>query len=539
MKKMFFGLIIFLSFYSFVTYAQSLPVGTSVLEDYYRRAQLLGKLDATSSFCSRPLFPSKAFGISVFYPDSSLTMKGKVIFHLLPINILNQYNSHHPHGINDGSIIPSRGYQTQLSAGIYFKYGPLSVQLRPEFVYAQNDKSPTDIKYPNSLYKYNIDLPERFGNSSYNETSWGQSSIRLTVGPLSLGVSNENLWWGPGYRNTLLMTNSAPGFKHITLNSVKPIKTWVGSFEGQIIAGKLESSGFTENIRDEWRYINAMNLTYNPKWIPGLFLGINRSFLIYNKDIGSSFGGYLPVFNLFSKSSLGGDEVVNKMGQNQIFSLFMRWLFIEAQGEIYFEYGREDHFWNLTDLILEPSHSSGYIFGLHKLFLLNKQKETYLQLIMESTHLSTNQTSINRNNGGAMGHWYEHSSIQQGYTHKGQMLGAGIGPGSNLQTIDISWVKSIKQIGIQVERYVHNNDFWFNHIKDLRFNWVDLNTMIYANWDYKNFLFSVKFKFIKSYNYQWMYQPIYVDNTPTFWANAKNYNNFQGQIGITYRFLNF
>ena len=36
------------------------------------------------------------------------------------------------------AMIPAKGYQTLLSAGLYAKYGVLSVQLKPEYVYAAN-----------------------------------------------------------------------------------------------------------------------------------------------------------------------------------------------------------------------------------------------------------------------------------------------------------------------------------------------------------------------------------------------------------------
>lgn len=154
---------------------------------------------------------------------------------------------------------------------------------------------------------------------------------------------------------------------------------------------------------------------------------------------------------------------------------------------------------------------------------------------MEATSLASPQTTINRNQGLANGSWYQHSQVTHGYTHLGQLLGAGIGPGSNLQTLDISWVKSLKQIGLQLERYVHNNDFWYDYVKDIRSNWVDLSAMAYTNWDYKNLLFTVQLKYIKSYNYQWIYEPQY-DEYPTFWAPSDNTYNFHGQIGIMYRF---
>lgn len=560
MKKYFYiAVFIFSCLPSTESFTQSLPVDLEILNDYYRRAQLLGKIDPAISFTNRPLFPLLSIGNEVWDPEGIMKSdhksnfngrfefwKKKGLFQLLPISSINQFNSHHPEGINDGAMIPSRGFQTKFSTGVYFKYGPLSIQLRPEFVYAQNKEfegfpanytSSLGIVFPDNPYRNNIDLPERFGPYSYKKAFWGQSSIRLTLGAISLGLSNENLWWGPGYRNSLLMTNSAPGFMHLSLNTIKPIKTLIGSFEGQIIAGKLEGSGYTENLPDDWRYINATVISYQPKWVPGLFLGLTRSFLVYNQDLGTGLGDYLPVFVTFSKKSGGTNTEVNNRKRNQLVSLFLRWMFEEAHGEIYFEYGREDHSWDTRDLIIEPSQSAAYIIGLRKLIALSNEKDAYIQVILETTTLASNQTTINRQpSKKAVGTWYQHGQIKHGYTNRGQMLGAGIGPGGGQQTFEISWVRNLKQIGFRLERTVHNNDFWYTSIEDFRANWVDMSYTAFAHWDYKNFLVSVKLKYVKSRNYQWLYEPEIDLENPSYWLPGENTLNFHGQLGITYRF---
>jgi hypothetical protein len=156
MKKIFFVLNIVCVFTSLTinrVKAQSLPVGTPVLDDYYRRQQLLSKIDSNVSFTIRPLFPIAAFKVKdVFDPDSSFRKdsytktgpvtfdKGKGLIQLLPLNWQQQFNSDHPYGWNDGAMIPAKGYQTMISGGVFFKYGPLSIQLRPEYVYAVNPK---------------------------------------------------------------------------------------------------------------------------------------------------------------------------------------------------------------------------------------------------------------------------------------------------------------------------------------------------------------------------------------------------------------
>ena len=210
-------------------------------------------MDSDISFTVRPLFPTSSLKIhDVYDPDSTLNKdhwistgpvsfaKGLGTFQILPLTWQQQYNSDHPYGWNDGAMIPAKGYQTMVSGGFYAKFGPLSVQLRPEYVYAanrnfngfatQHNDSELGAYY---IFHNIVDWPEQFGTGTYTKASWGQSSIRLTFKPISIGLSNENVWWGPGVQNALVLTNNAPGFKHITINTVSPIKTWIGSCQLQ------------------------------------------------------------------------------------------------------------------------------------------------------------------------------------------------------------------------------------------------------------------------------------------------------------------
>jgi len=549
----------------FFSHAQTIPVGTPALEDYYRRAQLLRQIDSTISFTVRPIFPAASLKLgNVFDPahnlDSERIIKftgkqaysnNKIVLQLLPVTFQQQYNSHHPTGFNDGAMIPARGYQNMFSAGFYAKVGPLSLQIRPEYVYAANRdfqgfyKEQTDqVWYEYSeLYNF-IDLPEKFGDKSYNKLSWGQSSLRLTFDPISIGISNENLWWGPGMRNSLLMSNTAAGFKHITLNTVRPVKTQIGSFEAQIIAGRLENSGFFPSDtnrtylgyklyqakRDDWRYLNGIVFSYHPKWVPGLFLGFTKSLSYYGKDVGSGLRDILPILYPMVKKNNQGEELTT-IAKDQRASVFIRWLLVKENAELYWEYGKEDHAYNSRDLMLQLEYTRAYIFGLRKLFPLKTKPGQYIQLNLELTQLE--QTNTNPEH--LWRYWYSNREITQGYTNEGQLLGAGIGPGSNLQSISISWVKSLKKIGLQMERYVHNNDFHNIAVKDIRGNWVDLSIAAIGEWDYKNFLFSARIEGIKSLNYQDLYQPSY-DDTDVFWIPGKDIFNFQGQIGMSYRF---
>ncbi|MFA6128903.1 MAG: capsule assembly Wzi family protein [Bacteroidales bacterium] len=545
--------------------AQTIPVGTPVLEDYYRRAQLLGLSDTTQSFTCRPFFPAiSKKAANPFDPDRSLRKtrtsnfdgifrfdKNRGMIQLLPVQWLVQYNTHHPYSLNDGAMIPARGFQTLFSAGVYAKYGPLSIQLRPEVVYAGNrifDGFPTE--HPDDVWKayytiYNqIDLPERFGDGSYQKVFWGQSSVRLTFGPASLGLSNENLWWGPGRRNSLLMSNTAPGFKHLTLNTIRPVKTPIGSFEGQLIAGRLDSSGFRPPMLErngigaafyrpkpnDWRYLNGIVLSYQPRWVQGLFLGATRVFQTYRGDMGNALNDYLPVIIPLTKKQLGEQEE-NAKKRDQIASVFARWVWLQAHAEIYFEYGREDHAWDGRDVFLQPEHARAYILGFRKLAPLKNHPDQAIEVVLEATQLQ------NTYSGGTRGQssWYLHTQLVHGYTQLGQLLGAGIGPGSNMQTLSVTWVKSLKTIGIQLERYVHDNDFHNEIIKDIRANWVDFCTSLFGTWDFGHFLLTARLDAVESFNYEHLF--VQADPAVTdFWTHGKTVFNLQGMVGMVYRF---
>ena len=564
MKKIYIALGILSIIASTKISAQTVPVGTPALEDYYRRAQLLGQADSSVSFMIRPIFPKLSFKAKdAFYQDSTerhydlldagrttyVSKNGRLNVTLLPLSFQSQANTHNAYGWNDGAMIPAKGLQALLSAGIYLEYGMLSIQFRPEVDLAVNGNFDTFDKdtYGIIVARYydlynNIDLPARFGNGEYSKAYWGQSSIRLNYKALSFGLSTENLWWGPGMRNSLLMSNTAPGFKHLTLNTRKPIKTAIGSFEGQLIAGRLENSEygvlepewdyFGDPLlvakRNDWRYLSGLAVTWQPKWVPGLFLGLTRSSQLYHNDL-SKFGDYLPFFS--SSTDVNADQSLEEKRDNRS-SVFMRWLWPEEHAEIYFEYGKNNNTGNSRNQALEPARRRAYVFGLRKMLPFNKGRDENLLISLEVTQMQmTSPTDIRDADS-----WYVNKYVRQGYTNVGQVLGAGIGPGGNLQSLDVSWVKGLKRLGIQLERYVHNNDFYFYAYegdRDARRHWTDLSLGFNGEWNYKNLVFNAKLQGIKSLNYQWY---LFEGPTDPVWVNGRDAFNLQLQAGLTYRF---
>jgi hypothetical protein len=487
--------------------AQSIPVGSiDYAEQRARNEQLQGKGDSLVSFTLRPLL-QKA---------STDSQKG-LTFHYLPINLKQQYNSFAPFGQNDGAIIPAKGFQTQFSAGVHASYGSLEIQINPEYVWAANPNFETfPLTETNGArlgkidYLNHSDIPDRFGDKSYNYLGWGQSSIKLNLNNIAIGLSSENLWWGPGIYNSLIISNNASGFLHFTINTRKPIQTRIGSFEGQLINGRLENSGFDNPSEDfivdgtnykiikrtDWRYISGLSINYQPKWVPGLFVGVNRVFQIYNTDLGNQFTDYFPVITPFEKNRLKDEDGKNR---DQVASVFLRWLMKESKYEIYVESGWNDHSSNILDLLESPSHSRAILFGLGKIFMLNSNKDNYLKFNFEHTQLRQSADRIVRPAGA----WYNHGIVLHGLTQMGQVIGAGIGPGSDSQILDFSVWNKNKVWGFQFERYAHNLDFYYDVFTEYDRKWVDLNLNVYTYRRIGNLGIQAKLNTSWMHNYQW------------------------------------
>lgn len=535
--------------------AQTIPVGTPFLEDYYRREQLLGKLDSSISFQVRPI-GAVAFGVDdIFQLDpgtsssilwESVDEKSKI--QLMPISMRYQYNSTYPYGWNDGAMIPARGHQVMANAGIFANFRFLSIQFNPEIVSAENrryegyggSKGPDPTWY--SQLGNRIDMPELFGEGTYTRAYLGQSSIRLTLDPISIGVSTENLWWGPGRLNSILMSNTAPGFAHLTLNTTRPIRTYIGSFEGQIVGGKIDYSDYPpsllgdtsvhmrylRNKPDVWRYFSGIALSYQPRWLSGLSVGVARSFLTSENPSFGSIRDYLPILMPASKKGSTNGENTQDAYDQQI-SVFFRWVVPSVHAEIYGEYARNDHAWDYRDLAVQLDHTRAYTVGLQKLVSLTSTDGSLLQLSGEVTQLAVTNTRRIR----AAGSWYLHGAY--GYTHQGQLLGAGIGPGSNLQAVDVSWLRGINQVGLRFERLVHNEDFANRIHNEYRNNWVDAGFDAYVKWRFNRILASANLQYIHAYNYQYNFNA--PPNEADYWDfDAQDKDNLRIRLGFMYMF---
>ncbi len=518
----------FFSFFSVLfAHAQETAIGNQVIDEFLRRKSLIGKEEEKTGWMFRS---SSSLLEDFFYLlDTTDKEKKRFDYNILPLYFTTRLDGKRPYVGGEYGLIPARGAQTFFSTGIQARFSILYLQFQPEFVTAQNlafrgfpDSFSSGIIAARFLYWNVADSPERFGNGTYIKSFWGQSSISLRVGAFELGAGTKNNWWGPGQWNSLIFSNNAPGFPHISLNTSKPARTFLGHFEGQVLIGRLEPSGFPGSqsedlntrffkpLNPDWRYINAFMISYTPKWFPNLSLGMARSFLQYGEFVEPTFSGLFPMFEPFQKEKFFindniffGDYDTQQKDKSQQASAFGRYVFEKGKGEIYFQFGRRDHALNWREFILNPEHARAYQFGFIKLADLPGTSRL-LQIRGEITH---QQESINRNlrydiSGGIS--WHTHGD-KRGFGHLGQPLGVGIGTGSNVQTLEVSVVEDWKKLGILFERLENNQDFYYRAFgqQGERNPWVDWSTAFLCNTSYKDIFISARLQGTYARNYQW------------------------------------
>lgn len=472
---------------------------------------------------SQILFPISDDSLPFYSVKSVKQIVTKKSFSLrfLSPEIITRYNSNTPFGWNDGAMIPNKGLQSLTSAGIYLKTKHFAVQLRPEILLTQNLQFQTfpgsynDRLWSVRYFFYNeTDLPEKF--SRVRSFYPGQSNIKFSFRFVSTGISTENRWWGPGKNNSILMSNSSPGFAHFFVQSEKPIKTKIGSFEFQFIAGNLIGSGeyppdtnrtynnvrlYSPKPENANRYINGVAVTYQPVFVKGLYLGFGRVFYLYETDRRNTIDGLIPVFGALLKNETNDED---QKKRDQLFSVFVKQNFDNGNSDVYLEFGRNDHSWNLRDFISDPFHSRAYIIGVNKMYQLHKRK---LAINIEVSDISRSA----KTNIRITPYWYTHNMVVHGYTNYGQIIGAGIGPGSAMQSITADFIKTpLNTFGFYVYRIERNKDFFYDAFLstgEYYRKWVDLVLGLKLNRSFKYFNLSSNINFIRSYNYEWQYNP--------------------------------
>ncbi len=433
----------------------------SVADNYLRYLQTIGKV---------PLYPwsSRPFSqreLSTLLPKDSLHPwaerfdktpwgNGGVSFGFIQPATSLRFNSAFPYGSNDGPVWAGRGLTSSLQAGFFAEWGPVTLTVAPMSFRAENSDfdiiatgRPGGAAFGDPKF-VGVDRPQRFGNSAYTQIDPGQSTLRVDFPFVMAGVSTGNQQWGPGQELPVILGNNAAGFPHLFVGTSEPVDLFIAKIHAKLMWGELFQSDYS-SVTGASHYLSPLEpgtkrfttgivFSLQPRGLTGLELGGIRFFHSIWPISGLPRSYATKVFQGILKKDLSADAIRDPrfppdqsigIADNQLVSVFARWVLPRSGFEISAEYGRDDHSYDFRDLVQEIDHSRAYSIGARKVF---KESATSMTAgRMEIMNFQLPQIARYRGEG----EMYVHGLIRQGHTYKGQMLGADVGVGTGAGSV--------------------------------------------------------------------------------------------------------
>jgi len=467
------------------------------------------------------------------YPNALQTLR------IYGPELFMSYNSTRPYGYNDGVLWQGRGFNTSLSSGLRLQGFGFELTLKPVVTFTQNlDFEIMTSAYSASEYGYiwayiptlnaGADAPQRFGDESFYQYSWGDSEIRYTWNSLTIGVGTQSPWVGPGRVNAIMHSNNAAPYPKVDIGirrtPLNLFSWYAGDVEARMWAGYLtESDYFDADASNDNNMLSALSLSYAPSFLPGFSVFANRSYLA-PWVVESAYSLLSLAFVNFDK---GGAQDV----WDQRVSLGFDYLLPAVGVEVYGEIGMNDYAPGIIGYIRYPFHSMVYTGGMRKSVVLSVAKEIKGELLFEWTTLELSQDFQFQ--------WpatfYMHHQILQGYTSGGQWLGAAIGTGGNSQYLGFKMYHPRGTGEIFLQRVNPDNDYIYRNsitngvvfdamdIRDFR---ADLSFGVRYSWNIGSFI-----KVNAGVVATMINNPLYDANS--YWNTIREYN-FRVETGFSY-----
>ena len=438
----------------------------------------------------------------------------------------NSYNTKAPYGQNDGALWQGKGYNTSLTAGARLEAFGFEATFKPQVSWSQNREFDYMPGVYGSEYSYfwkgNIDLVQRYGDSSFWTFDWGDTEIRYSWNNFTVGFGFQSPWLGPAWLNPMLGSNNAGTYPKFDIGLRKteiymPYTDWyLGEIEGRAWLGYLtESDYFDNDSTNDHRQLTGFAVAYSPSILPELTLSINKISLARWDEKSAKYLN--PLYD--------SNEV-----EDQKVSFGADLLFPTVGFEVYGELGIDDY--NGRGFA-DPFHTMIYTVGtIKELTFIKKVTKSKLEseLIFEWSNFGMSQDF--QLEWKYMG-YYSHSLISQGYTQNGQIIGAGSGYFGNSQYIALRthFSKGSVTLFLHYNRpdtnYIDNigldtkYDDWKNNYKGSHEQWGLYKSIRTCGINIQYF-FTNKFLIDCEYNLSWIKFPMYKKDK----VNLNNYVAF-------------
>jgi hypothetical protein len=418
------------------------------------------------------------------------------------------YNSDLPYSLNDGALWAGRGWNFSANAGASYEHpyrnAIIRVAVAPTVAYSQNlpfqvfpNTTPGRSAWANPFHgseTFSIDLPHRFGDRHVLLFDPGQSGISVAFPQVTAGATTERAWWGPALRNTLIMSYTAAGVPRWFVRTTKPVRTRAGDIDAELIAGTLTQSLFFSRTASENRTLSGVRVRLRPAFDSTLTVGFARVVYVPVGEFASPFTATLShAFDVFTR----WENLDPHARSDQIASLFARWIFPPAGFEVYGEWARMALPLRPLEMLEAPNHSSGYTLGFQWAPSV-RGRGSYVRLNAEITYLEQSNVLA----GELTPDFYTGIASPQGYTQRGQPIGAGIGPGASAQQIGADYIAHDWQAGVFVGRIRWDNDAMYRQPAPTFWRHdVSIMSGLRGGWRAPFYDFSAELTFARRLNY--------------------------------------
>ncbi len=373
---------------------------------------------------------------------------------VLPVTFRGAYRSAYPADRNNGQLWAGRGVSAGLSAGIALRIGRVTLSLEPEFTISENRPFKTatqsDPAFAGEAYPYGdvtIDWPQRFGSDSYREVTTGSSFLELVLTRnVRLGLSTEVATLGPAMRFPLFLGSTASGFPHVYLDVVK-VPTPVGDFSVSALWGSLTSSDFFV-LDDDFPDKNLLSvLTIG--WADPSEV-VEAEITVSNRQPYSGSPPSLGGIFWFLRSDSGQSEA--EIGEDILAGISLSVQLTET-ARAYGTFGRGDFFLDIEDALTELDHSAFWSAGMT---WEGPCPLGSCRVLFESVTTASSSSLRKFRSGAGV---YRHANARAGHTHRGQLLGASIGPGGIGSFLSFGFdVPSVGEVSAELERVAWDHD---------------------------------------------------------------------------------
>ena len=263
-------------------------------------------------------------------------------------------------------------------------------------------------------------------NNNLKDIGLRKADFYIHYNGLGVGISNSNMWWGPGFHSALSMTNNTTGFKNFMIGTIRELK-----WKNFGIMSRYTFANLNDEVGWEARYFTSltMQLTiyseqlftfgFSRNYLTGGEEGVNWSREDAQKIIFE--GVFIKNLQKLDYTIAGHDP------WDQTISAWTEIAFPKNKLKIYLELGFNDNRFNMWDFIVQPDHAMASIFGFRKYGLLNNENIVFG---FEYANLIKGRHHIFR----ATPNWYDRSRYDD-FSYDNRRWGAHSGSDSDDLTI--------------------------------------------------------------------------------------------------------